>query len=186
MIWKKLASKMLLDHPRLKVVEDDILLPDGHESKYIYFADAQDAAMVVCVQDDKILLQTEYSYPPQQSMYQFPGGGMEPGEEPIKAALRELEEESGYADGKESKIQYLGYYFVNNRRSAAKFHAVLVTNPLKTGKTQWDPEEYIESEWVEIKKLREMIRDGKIVNSSVLTGLSLYDNRAVDTKKDEA
>lgn len=179
MSWKKLASTVLLKHPRLTVVEDDIILPDGHESKYIYFTDTQDAAMVVCMRGDRILLQTEYSYPPQQSMYQFPGGAMEPGEEPIVAALRELKEESGYIKGEESEIQYLGYCFINNRRSAAKFHAILVTNPLETGETQWDPEEYIESEWIKLDTLREMIRDGKIVNSSILTGLSLYDNRAV-------
>lgn len=174
--WKKLATTTLLEHPRLKVSEDDVLLPDGHEAKYIYY-DIPDAAMVVCIQDDKILLQTEYSYPPRQYMYQLPGGAIDSGEDPIPAALRELEEESGYRKGDDSRVEYLGYYFINNRRSAAKLHVILVTDPVETGTVEWDSEEYIESEWVALTTLREMIGNGKIVNSTILTGLALYDNR---------
>lgn len=174
--WKTLHSTTLLTHPRLKVSEDDIVLPDGRESKYIYY-EIPDAAMVVCIKDDKILLQTEYSYPPRQYMYQLPGGAIDSGEEPIPAALRELDEESGYGKGDDSMVEYLGYYYINNRRSSAKLHVVLVTNPVETGGVDWDPEEYIKSEWVTLVKLREMIAKGEIVNSTVLTGLSLYDNR---------
>lgn len=59
MSWKKLASNVLLKHPRLTVVEDDIQLPDGHTSKYIYFADTNDSAMVIAIKGDSILVQTE-------------------------------------------------------------------------------------------------------------------------------
>ena len=176
MSWKKLASTILLKHPRLTVVEDDIELPDGHTSKYIYFANANDAAMVIAIKDDSILIQTEYSYPPDQHMYQLPGGAIEEGEDPIPAALRELEEESGYAAGVDSEVSYIGYFYVNNRRSAAKMHIVLVEDPTETGETNFDPEEYIESEWIQLTTLRNMIKEGKIVNYSLLAGLALYDN----------
>jgi hypothetical protein len=34
-MWKKLASKILLDHPRLKVLEDEVELPNGHTTQYL-------------------------------------------------------------------------------------------------------------------------------------------------------
>lgn len=176
MSWKKLTSTVLLKHPRLTVVEDDIELPDGHTSKYIYFANANDAAMIIAIKGDSILVQTEYSYPPDLDMYQLPGGAIEEGEDPIPAALRELEEESGYAAGDNSEVSYVGYFYVNNRRSAAKMHIILVTDPVETGATNFDPEEYIESEWIQLDTLRSMIKEGKIVNYSLLAGLALYDN----------
>ena len=143
MSWKKLTSTVLLKHPRLTVVEDDIELPDGHTSKYIYFANANDAAMVIAIKGDSILVQTEYSYPPDLNMYQLPGGAIEEGEDPIPAALRELEEESGYAASDNSEVSYVGYFYVNNPQ---------------------------------LDTLRSMIKEGKIVNYSLLAGLSLYDN----------
>ena len=133
--------------------------------------------MVIATRGNSILIQTEYSYPPDQSMYQFPGGAIENNEEPIPAGIRELEEESGYSADKGSTVSYLGNFYVNNRRSAEKMHIILVENPVETGKTNLDPEEYIESEWVTIDALRTMIKEGKIINYSILAGLSLYDNR---------
>ena len=176
MSWKKLTSNVLLKHPRLTVVEDDIELPDGHTSKYIYFTDTNDAAMVIAIKGDSILVQTEYSYPPDLNMYQLPGGAIEDGEDPLPAALRELEEESGYTAGDDSEVSYVGYFYVNNRRSAAKMHIILVKDPVETGETNFDPEEYIESEWIQIPTLRSMIKEGKIINYSLLAGLALYDN----------
>ncbi len=176
--WKKTSSQVLLDHPRLKVVEDDIILPNGQPSKYLHFPEAQNAAMVICIRDNSILIQTEYSYPPEQYMYQLPGGAIEDHDkEPILAGLRELEEESGYTTDENTFVQYLGFYFSNNRRSSAKHHVILVQNPVESGAIKWDPEEYIESEWIDISDLRTMIGQGKIVNYSILTGLALYDNR---------
>jgi len=174
--WKKLASTVLLKHPRLTVVEDDIELPDGHTSKYIHFTDTNDAAMVIAIRDNSILVQSEYSYPPDQFMYQLPGGAIEDGEDPIPAGIRELEEESGYIVDESSNVSYMGFFYINNRRSAAKLHVILVENPVVTGITNFDPEEYIESEWIPIDTLRTMIKDGKIVNYSLLAGLSIYDN----------
>lgn len=177
--WKKTSSKVLLEHPRLKVVEDDIILPNGSLSTYVHFTDTQDATMLVCIKDDAILIQTEYSYPPEQYMYQLPGGAIESRDsDPILAGLRELEEESGYIADEGTNVQYLGSYFTNNRRSSAKHFVILVENPVNAGVTKWDPEEYIESEWIKLEELRGMIGRGEVVNSSILTGLALYDNRS--------
>jgi ADP-ribose pyrophosphatase len=173
MTWKKLKSSILLQHPRLTVAEDDIELPDGHRTKYIYFAHAKDSVTAIAVRENTILIQQEYSYPPGITMHEFPGGAMEKDEQPEAAALRELKEEAGYT----GRTKYLGSYYSNNRRSSSKMHVVLVENAVECKKEGGDTEEFITSQWVTINELHAMIAGGKIINFSILAGLALYDAR---------
>lgn len=155
------------------VAEDEIELPDGHVSKYVYFKNHPSSVTIIATQADKILIQKEYSYPTKKHLYQLPGGALEMGEDPVSGALRELSEESGYVASPNSIITDLGYFYINNRCSDAKMHVVHITDPLATNITKPDPEEYIKSEWITIRKLRKMITSGEIVNYSLLAGISL-------------
>jgi len=171
MKWKKLHTETLLAHPRLTVAEDEVELPNGHQTKYIYFKDMHDAVMTIVRKGDSILIQQEYSYPPNIVMYQPPGGALEQNETPEEGALRELKEESGYT----GTPHYLGYYYIQNRRSNAKMHVVLVDDVKECEKEGGDTEEFIISKWVPFSTLRTMIREGKIINAHLLASLALYD-----------
>ncbi len=114
--WKILASKVILDHARLAVVEDQILLPDNTVSTYVKHGPAQTHSVAVIAVDEvgKVLIQREYSHPPNKVMWQLPGGSINPKERPKKAALRELAEESGYST---ENCLGIGSYYVHNRLS---------------------------------------------------------------------
>ncbi len=165
---------MLFHHPRLTVIEDDVELPGGHITKYVQFTNTHDAVTVIATRGNSILIQEEYSYPPNQRMYEFPGGGIdEDSETTLEAALRELQEETGHT----GDPTYIGYYFTNNRRSNAKMHVVLVENTVECVKTNGDIEESIIPKWVLLTELDSMIADGTIVNLSILAGMSLFNTR---------
>lgn len=169
--WKQLSSKTLLVHERMTIVEDEIELPDGEVSSYIYQKGTKDSVTVIAIDGDNVLIQQEYSYPPNETMYQFPGGGIEAGEAAEKAAIRELKEESGYT----GTPVYLGFYYPRNRLSSSKMHVVLVTDATPSKKEGGDKEEFITSEWVALPTLRGMIASGQIVNFSILAGMAIYD-----------
>jgi 8-oxo-dGTP pyrophosphatase MutT (NUDIX family) len=169
--WKKLHSTLLLEHARMSIVEDDVELPDGNTTKYIYQTGIRDGVTVIAVRGNEILIQQEYSYPPDMVMYQFPGGGIEQGETPEQTAIRELKEESGYV----GTPAYLGFYYPRNRLSSSKMHVVAVSDVTPSKKEGGDAEEFITSEWVSLRTLRTMIANGEIVNFSILAGMSLYD-----------
>ena len=99
----------------MTIVEDEIELPNGNTSRYIYQKGTKDSVTVIAIDGNNILIQQEYSYPPNEVMYQFPGGGIEAGEVPEKAAVRELKEESGYI----GTPSYLGFYYPRNRLSSS-------------------------------------------------------------------
>ncbi|BBB02171.1 hypothetical protein RVR_9918 [Actinacidiphila reveromycinica] len=50
----------------------------------------------VCVRDGRILLSHLLPYGNNPAAWTMPGGGLEPGEDPLDAVVREVEEETGY------------------------------------------------------------------------------------------
>ena len=168
--WQTLKRRVLLRHPRLTVYEDQVLLPNGHKTSYLHHANGLLAVMVIAQRaDKKILLQREYSYPPNQWLYQFPGGGVENNEALEAAANRELAEEAGYT----GTLSYLGCTILDNRRSDTKHHVYVATD-LRATEAQGDIEEEIESYWFTEDEIDAMIKNGDIINGSALAGWALY------------
>ncbi len=169
--WKKVSRKIILKHPRLEVFEDIVELPSGERTDYILYESKLTCVMVLSTRGNKILLQKEYSYPPNKILYQFPGGKVEKNESIISAARRELAEESNL---KAKSLKSLGWYYINNRRSKAKMYAFLAENPVDDNSHNSDPEEFISSHWVTVKDFKDLIKNGNIVNSHVLNIWTLY------------
>ncbi len=171
--WKKLKTTTLLSHPRLMVYEDDVLLPNNHKTKYLYFTNQYGAACVIAKNSEgKILLQKEYSYPPDAWLYHFPGGAIDANEDHESAAKRELSEEAGLS----GNLSYLGWFYINNRRSDMKFHIYIATNLVEKKGTQ-DPEEVIEQYWLSEEEISLLIANGEVTNSSFLAAWSIYTSK---------
>lgn len=170
-MWKKISSKTLLNHPRLKVLEDIVELPGGDRVPYILFGSPKPSVTTICIKNNSILLSREYSYPPNQTLRQSPGGGIETNETPTQAAKRELAEEAGLQPG---RLESLGWFYTNNRRSDHKMHVFVAFDCVEIEKQAGDREEDIESEWVSIKKFEAMIKEQKIVNYSLLAAWTLF------------
>lgn len=170
--WKKLSSAEILKHPRIHLLEDTVELPDGKTTTYLRRASAtaHSVALIVINTRQEILLQKEYSYPPDKIMWQLPGGKMKAGEGIPQAANRELSEESGFIA---AHCKLIGQFYMDNRRSDEKQYVVLATSITpRTGKA--DPEEFIETHWIPISKLRPMIAAGAFENVNLLAALNIW------------
>jgi 8-oxo-dGTP pyrophosphatase MutT (NUDIX family) len=168
--WKRFARKILLKHPRLTIYEDEVELPNGHKTTYIHHANGFKAVMVIAKRGDgKILLQREYSYPTDQWLYQFPGGGVGDNEDIVAAANRELAEEGGY----NGSLTSLGNVILDNRRSDT-LHSVFLAVDLVEVQANGDAEEDIESYWLSEEEIDNLIKNGDIINGSALAGWALY------------
>lgn len=171
-MWKKLSSKEIFSHPRLTLIEDEVELPNGTKTKYLKFKDdGSRAGTIICKREDgKILVQKEYSYPPSQKLFQFPGGTISADENLEEGANRELMEE---ADLKAKNLELIGEYFANNRRSTAKFHVFLATDPAESS-LPGDEEEDIESFWFSEQEIDSMIAKGEIINCHLIAAWTFY------------
>jgi ADP-ribose pyrophosphatase len=157
----------------MRIVEDVVELPNGEQMKYLRSAPGMGTSVAVIALNDKgeLLVQREYSYPPDEVMYQLPGGGVENGEELEFAANRELSEESGYVA---ENVEMIGSFYSSNRRSDARQHVAVCTG-LSERSLPKDAEEFIESEWMSFARVRELVAAGEIVNMNMLAALQLFD-----------
>ena len=171
--WKTISRKVLLNHSRMNIVEDEVELPNGKRITYIREAPADKHSVAIIAINDKkeILLQKEYSYPPNEVLYQLPGGAANDSEGVIETANRELSEESGYI-GKDCRV--IGYFYLNNRRSDRKQY-VVVCKDLVEKKQTHDTEEFIESMWVSLDTVNRLIKNNEITNIGLLAALRLLD-----------
>ena len=169
--WKTLYTETLYKHPRLTLVEDTVLLPNGHRTEYLMFGNQKDSVMVICIDKDKVLVQREYAYPIKKRIFQFPGGAIEHGESIESAANRELAEESNLTA---RNWKNLGWIYTNIRRTNVKMHIMLASDFRYTDALASDIEEEISSEWIPMAELESKIRNNTVHNSTVLIGWALY------------
>lgn len=170
MKWKKLRSTKLFEHARISIFEDDVELPNGNQTKYIHFGKMHNAAMVLALNNKgEYLLQKEYSYPPDEILYQLPGGEIESGESPEAGAKREFAEEAELG----GDFELLGWFYIHNRRTSQKMYVYQATN-LFLAPASKDPEELFENHWVTFEEIDRLIRTNEIRNYTILSGWALY------------
>jgi len=170
-MWKKKASKVILNHPRLKVFEDRVILPSGKMTTYIRYFSGEDAVTIIARNaEGKIVVSREYSYPPNKVLWQFPGGSIHSFETPKQAVVRELREEVKL---RPKKVELLGSYFTNNRRSHTRMFVFIATK-LVSAPLKGDIEEEITNFWFTEKQVEKLIKKGEIENVHFLAAWSLY------------
>lgn len=98
--WKVLSQENLIHRPHLDAYKEKVELPDGRiydEFYHLHFGP------VVCIvaetPDGKLLMERQYRHAVKEVLTEIPAGIVEKDEEPLEAAKRELQEETGYAGG---------------------------------------------------------------------------------------
>lgn len=122
--WKILRSKVLLeDLPWLRVLADHVRLPDGREiHNYLRLEMPNYVSIAPVTEDGQIILVQSYKHGVGAIDIQAPAGYIEPKEEPMAAAARELLEETGLEAG---RLIPLGEYVLAGNRGAGKAHPFL-------------------------------------------------------------
>jgi 8-oxo-dGTP pyrophosphatase MutT (NUDIX family) len=97
---------------------------------------------------------------------------MEPGEEPVAAALRELREETGYT-GAPAKL--LGSVRPNPAIQSNYCHFVFVEAAAQTHALEWDADEEIHIETRPVEEVLALAHSGGIVHALVMNALMLFE-----------
>jgi 8-oxo-dGTP pyrophosphatase MutT (NUDIX family) len=103
-------TEILLAKPK-RVVREDLRMPDGVVIDW-YYMDTPASVMVVPITSEgELVFVRQYRHNLKRHCVEFPAGAVSSGEDPNAAALRELEEETGYrlADGEQ--LVPLGRYY---------------------------------------------------------------------------
>ncbi|NCF67407.1 MAG: NUDIX domain-containing protein [Chloroflexi bacterium] len=125
--WKTLSRHTVLDRGKFLRVEDHVVqLPSGQiiaDWPWVITPDFVNVVAITQSGEYLIFRQTKYSL--QGTSLATVGGYLEPGEDPLVAAKRELREETGYAAAQWIPI---GKYAVDGNRGAGNAYFFLATS----------------------------------------------------------
>lgn len=167
---KKIKGKTVYDGKILKLEVDEVELPDGSTSVRECVRHNGGAA-VLLVNDGKILLVKQFRYLYCKEIYEIPAGKLEKGEEAIKAAARELEEETGYR----AKLVRLFELYPSVGYTDEIIHVFLAEEFEFVGR-KLDDGEFLDCEFVETERLLKMIECGEICDAKTVAAVYAYLN----------
>ncbi len=151
----------------LNLRRDKIKLPDSRESVREIIEHSGGVTIIPVTDSGKILLVKQYRKAVEDVLYEIPAGKLESGEEPIKCAERELEEETGYRTGKIKKL----YSFYTSPGYSDEIIHLYIARELNFIAQNPDKDEFIVVEEINKEEIMELINNGKIKDSKTIIGL---------------
>ena len=127
------------------------------------------AAILAFDEKGKIILVSQHRFP-HGYVLEIPAGTLEKGETPRKCALREIEEDTGY---KAKKMTHFLTYYPSVGYNQEAIHCFLASELTKS-KTHLDTDEFITVKKIDLKKLINMIKKDKIIDSKTICAVMVY------------
>lgn len=152
----------------LNMKRDQVKLPDGNTALREYLTHPGAVAVVAILDDGRILLERQYRYPIAKACIEIPAGKLEPGEDPLWCAQRELEEETGYTAAKWSYIRRIHPVI----SYSTEFIDIYLAEGLSPGNSRLDAEEFLDVFAAPIEQLLTWVESGEITD--VKTTISAY------------
>jgi ADP-ribose pyrophosphatase len=172
--WKALSKETVLECGKWLTVEKHMVaIPDGRVIPDWPWVITPDFVNVLAVTTEgKFLCFRQTKYAVEGVTYATVGGYIEPNEDPLLAAQRELVEEMGYSSAEWVK---LGQYAIDGNRGVGTAYLYLATNAHFVGKGESDDLEPMESLQLSKNEIKAALRDGqfKVISWATTVALAL-------------
>lgn len=153
----------------LNVRVDEVLLPDGRVSTREVVEYSGAVAIVPLTDKREVVLVRQYRHPVGRELIEIPAGKIEPGEEPVACARRELSEEVGLEAG---RLDYLGKFYPTPGFANELTHLFLATE-LSPCAASPDDGEFIEVLRLPFEEALKKVLSGEICDAKTICGLFL-------------
>ncbi|WP_199880664.1 NUDIX hydrolase [Bacillus massiliglaciei] len=157
---KTIATEKIFTGKVISLQVDEVRLPDGKTSKREIIKHPGAVAVIAVTDENKVIMVEQYRKAMERSLVEIPAGKLEPGEEPIATAARELEEETGYeCDGMEPIIS-----FYTSPGFADELVHMFIAKGLKkkADAAPLDEDEFVELIELTLEEAEDYIKQGKI------------------------
>jgi len=177
------SSRSVYQGPVFSVTTDHIVEPGGikvrrdlvHHSGSIVILAVDDSQSI-----PRVLLERQYRHAAKDYLWELPAGRIDPGEHELKAAKRELLEETGYTASKWRRI----LKFYASPGFVAETMSVFLATGLRAGEAQPEEDEVIYKRMVPLPAAVRMVMSGTIRDAKTISSVLWLDHmsRASKTK----
>jgi ADP-ribose pyrophosphatase len=165
-----LSSKEVYRGPVFWVTSDEVIEPTGVRVRRDVVRHS--GSVVVLAVDDssgdaRVLLEKQYRHAAGKVLYELPAGRIDEGERELKAAKRELLEETGYSARSWKRV----LRFWASPGFVAEAMSIYLAEGLKAGAAQPEDDEVIELQLTPLKKAVAMVLNGTIQDAKTIAGV---------------
>lgn len=162
---KVLNEKLIYKGSFIDVLNINVELPNGKNTSRDIIKHPGAAAIIPFIDEENIILVEQFRLALNKNLLEIPAGKLDKGEEPIKCAKRELQEETGYIA---NNLEYLGCM-----ATAPGFCDEIIylykASDLTIGNKNEDDDEFTNVKIVNINKVKEMIKNGEIIDGKTIS-----------------
>ena len=176
--YQRLERRLIHHGAILDVYQDKMQIPNGNTADWDFIGHKGAAAVVAVRDDGKLLMVRQYRNALERETLEIPAGGRDGTQEPfLDCAYRELEEETGYKSAKEDMKFLISIYttvaFCNERID------IFVADRLTKSSQHLDEDEFLGVEAHDVRKLLDMIYEGRLQDAKTVAAILAYYQRYV-------
>jgi ADP-ribose pyrophosphatase len=160
---KTLSSETIYQGKIIDLQVDEVKLPNGKTSKRELIKHPGAVAVIALTPEGKIVMVEQYRKALEKSIVEIPAGKLEPGEEPIITAARELEEETGYGC---EELEHLISFYTSPGFADELVHLYIAKNITRIEEArELDEDEFVELLEVTVEEAVELMKEKKIYDA---------------------
>jgi ADP-ribose pyrophosphatase len=167
---KILHSKMIYKGPVFGIRRDEIIEPSGMRVTREVITHPGSVVVLPALPDGRILLIRQYRHATRQFLWELVAGRIDNGENPRRAAARELIEETGY---RAKRFHVFLDIFPTPGFLEERMY-ILLAEDLTPGKAEPEEDEKITSKAFTHGEIEQMIRRNKIRDDKSIAGILYY------------
>ena len=172
LVETQVASQEVLKGRFLQVRRDTARLPDGSQTTREYVVHPGAVMIIALLGDGRVVLERQYRYPVKSVMIEFPAGKLDPGEDSLACAQRELQEETGYSARQWARAGVLHPVI----SYSTEFIDIWFARELTLGERKLDEGEFLDVFTATPAELLAWCGSGQVTDAKTLTGMLWLQN----------
>jgi len=175
--WSMPSTTEVADYGIFRVRRSSVRDSSGGARRDVVTIACSDWCNVVAVTGaDELVLVWQYRFGSDALSLEIPGGVVDPGEEPLEAARRELLEETGYAAG---ELELLLVVEPNPALQGNRCFTYVARGAERAGAPRFDEMEELEVALVPVSRLPDLLDEGHVRHSLVHAALEAFWRRGL-------
>ena len=163
--------RVLVDNPWHRYCVDRYVQTDGSIGHYYFVQMAGSCATIPLFADGSTVLVRGHRYLLDRELWEFPIGGMKPGETPLDVAKKELKEEAGLSAARWTSLGKVAPY----KGVSTEIGHYFLAEDLEIGEQELEPSEDLVVERMPFSDARRLLLSQDVLDGQSAVALLLYD-----------